>query len=180
MIVYRELCGCQIWKIMKCSYFGFCMHKQNSLFCGGNKIRFNFLWNMWRMMSIKTADFMKFCLLILNYLIDDDVYRMQKIEEQLEKIEENVNWTCQKQYWMKELWSIGNIFRNWWCLMIRWPIMGEHMQLYMNRNEIQDEEMGWERYVHRTERFASVCRGDERVYSADPWNLSDPDYLAAK
>ena len=31
--------------------------------------------------------------------------------------------------------------------------MGEHMQLYMNRNEIQDEEMGWERYVHRTERL---------------------------
>mgnify|MGYP000585763653 CR=1 FL=1 len=47
-------------------------------------------------MSIKTADFMKFLLMILNYLIDDDVYRMQKIEEQLEKIEENVIGHVQK------------------------------------------------------------------------------------
>ena len=35
-------------------------------------------------------------LMILNYLIDDDVYRMQKIEEQLEKIEENVIGHVQK------------------------------------------------------------------------------------
>ena len=45
----------------------------------------------------------------------------------------------------------NDVYKN--CRLHEVLLMGEHMQLYMNRNEIQDEEMGWERYVHRTERL---------------------------
>ena len=88
------------------------------------------------MMSIKTAD----------------VYRMQKIEEQLEKIEENVIGHVQKHL-DERIMKYRKHFSELMVSYDQMTNMGEHMQIYMNRNGIQDEEMGWERYVHRTERL---------------------------
>ena len=89
--------------------------------------------------------------MILNYLIDDDVYRMQKIEEQLEKIEENVIGHVQKHL-DERIMKYRKHFSELMVSYDQMTNMGEHMQIYMNRNGIQDEEMV-ERYVHRTERL---------------------------
>ena len=77
---------------------------------------------------------------------------MQKIEVQLEKIEENVIGHVQKH--LDEI--IMKYRKHFSELMVSYDQMtnmGEHMQLYMNRNEIQDEEMSREPYAHRTERL---------------------------
>ena len=72
--------------------------------------------------------------MILNYLIDDDVYRMQKIEEQLEKIEENVIGHVQKH--LDE--RIMKYRKHFSELMVSYDQMTNMVsicQLYMNRNE---------------------------------------------
>ena len=73
--------------------FGFCMYKQTLYFVEEtNQIQL--------LMEHVKNDVYKNCrlhevlLMILNYLIDDDVYRMQKIEEQLD---------MSRNIWMKEL-----------------------------------------------------------------------------
>ena len=131
--------------------FGFCMYKQTLYFVEEtNQIQL--------LMEHVKNDVYKNCrlhevlLMLLNYLIDDDVYRMQKIEEQLEKIEENVIGHVQKHL-DERIMKYRKHFSELMVSYDQMTNMGEHMQLYMNRNEIQDEEMGWERYVHRTERL---------------------------
>ena len=131
--------------------FGFCMYKQTLYFVEEtNQIQL--------LMEHVKNDVYKNCrlhevlLMILNYLIDDDVYRMQKIEEQLEKIEENVIGHVQKHL-DERIMKYRKHFSELMVSYDQMTNMGEHMQIYMNRNGIQDEEMGWERYVHRTERL---------------------------
>ena len=131
--------------------FGFCMYKQTLYFVEEtNQIQL--------LMEHVKNDVYKGCrlqevlLMIFNYLIDDDVHRMQQIEEQLEKIEESVFNHVQKQ--LDE--RIMKYRRHFSELMVSYDQMtnmGEHMQIYMSRNGIQDEELGWERYIHRTERL---------------------------
>ena len=131
--------------------FGFCMYKQRLYFVEETT-------QIQTLMERVKNDVYKGCrlhevlLMICNYLIDDDIHRMQKIEGQLEKIEESVFHHIQKN--LDE--TIMKYRRHFSELMVSYDQMtnmGEHMQLYMVRNGIQDEEMGWERYIHRTERL---------------------------
>ena len=160
--------------------FGFCMYKQTLYFVEEtNQIQL--------LMEHVKNDVYKNCrlhevlLMILNYLIDDDVYRMQKIEEQLEKIEENVIGHVQKHL-DERIMKYRKHFSELMVSYDQMTNMGEHMQLYMNRNEIQDEEMGWERYVHRTERLhqyaaEKMCIRDRRSVGRTDFPNSSQDAI---
>ena len=107
--------------------FGFCMYKQTLYFVEEtNQIQL--------LMEHVKNDVYKNCrlhevlLMILNYLIDDDVYRMQKIEEQLEKIEENVIGHVQKHL-DERIMKYRKHFSELMVSYDQMTNMGEHMQL---------------------------------------------------
>ena len=91
-------------------------------------------------------------LFICNALIDNDILYLQKIEENLEKVEDVVIKRIPEHFnevimrYRKQLSESRAYYEQ---LMN----MGDFMQMYMNRESLVEEEQGWERYMNRVERL---------------------------
>ena len=91
-------------------------------------------------------------LFICNALIDNDILYLQKIEENLEKVEDVVIKRIPEHFnevimrYRKQLSESRAYYEQ---LMN----MGDFMQMYMNQESLVEEEQGWERYMNRVERL---------------------------
>lgn len=93
-------------------------------------------------------------LLIFNFLIDDDNLELQKIEQGLEKVEEELLRKIPEKFnetmmlYRRQLSESLGYYKQ----LVN---IGECMQVYGSGEAIPDERQGWERYIHRTERLHS-------------------------
>ena len=91
-------------------------------------------------------------LLLFNFLIDEDILHLQRIEEQLEHIEDTVMKKI-PEHFNEMIMGYRRQLSSSLVYYEQIANIGECMQVYTGRENIPDERLEWERYVQRAERL---------------------------
>ena len=91
-------------------------------------------------------------LFICNALIDNDILYLQKIEENLEKVEDVVIKRI-PEHFNEMIMGYRRQLSSSLVYYEQIANIGECMQVYTGRENIPDERLEWERYVQRAERL---------------------------
>ena len=90
--------------------------------------------------------------MLFNFLIDEDILHLQRIEEQLEHIEDTVMKKI-PEHFNEMIMGYRRQLSSSLAYYEQIANIGECMQVYTGRENIPDERLEWERYVQRAERL---------------------------